>query len=170
VQQLFEVLGFVKIPKVELSEPAITLRGKPGDRLEYVLMVVTQEKRPALGFGASDQPWLTVGKTVFRGQTASIPLTVQEVPHQPHSTLQATVKVTANGSQRFEVPVRLHVGDGAVSRPSAPSVTPAEPEERSVVALSPDMLVPAPPAPVFAPAPAPAPVAAPPPAPLRARS
>ena len=39
VQQLFETLGLVKPPKVELSEPAVTLRGKPGQRLDYVLTV-----------------------------------------------------------------------------------------------------------------------------------
>ena len=80
VQQLFETLGLVKPPKVELSESAVALRGKPGQRLEYLLTVLTQEKRAAVAYGASDQPWLTVGRPTYRGQTATIPLLVAEVP------------------------------------------------------------------------------------------
>src|SRR5438093_919000 len=34
VQQFFEMLGLVKPPKVELSEKAVSLNGKPGERLE----------------------------------------------------------------------------------------------------------------------------------------
>ena len=79
VQHLFETLGLVKPPKVELSEASVSLRGKPGQRLEYVLTVVTHEKRAAVAYGVSDQPWLTVGRPQFRGQTATIPLTVDAV-------------------------------------------------------------------------------------------
>jgi hypothetical protein len=115
VQQFFEVLGLVKTPKVELSEQAITLRGQPGERLEYTLTAVTQEKRAAVAHGVSDQPWLVVGKTAFRGQTASIPLIVEAVPNQPGQVLTAGVKVAANGGQRFDVPVTLHVDEGVFS-------------------------------------------------------
>jgi len=125
VQQLFETLGLVKPPKVELSEPAVTLRGKPGQRLEYVVSVVTQEKRAAVAYGASDQPWLTVGRPTYRGQTATIPLIVEEVPGQPGATLTACLKVTANGNQRFDVPVTLSVGDGPAVRSSKPTPVPA---------------------------------------------
>ena len=116
VQQLFETLGLVKPPKVELSESAVTLRGKPGQRLEYVVTVVTQEKRAAVAYGVSDQPWLTVGRPTYRGQTATIPLIVEEAPASPAPTLTACVKVTANGNQRFDVPVTLIVGDGPAVR------------------------------------------------------
>ncbi len=185
VQQLFEVLGFVKIPKVELSEPAIALRGKPGDRLEYIVTVMAQEKRPALGFGVSNEPWLTVGKPTFRGQMASIPLMVPAVPSQPNSTLTATVKVTANGGQRFDVPVTLHVGDSPLPPPPQNGTAAPDPVEDSVLTLVPDMLAAAPavtppapppvlpvpvyapaPAPVLAPAPTPIPVTIPSPAPV----
>ncbi len=116
VQQFFEVLGLVKAPKVELSEPAITLRGEPGERLEYVLTVLTHEKRAAVAHATGHPPWLTVGKTIFRGQMASIPLIVEAVPDQPGQSLKAWAKVTANGNQRFDVPVSLLVG-GAPARP-----------------------------------------------------
>ena len=125
VQQLFETLGLVKPPRVELSEPAVSLRGKPGQRLEYVVSVVTQEKRAAVAYGASDQLWLTVGRPTYRGQTATIPLIVEEVPGQPGATLTACLKVTANGNQRFEVPVTLDVGDGPAVRGSKPTPAPA---------------------------------------------
>jgi hypothetical protein len=139
VQQFFEVLGLVKTPKVELSEPAITLRGKPGERLEYVLAALTQENRAVVAHGTSDQPWLTVGKTVFRGAMASLPLLVESVPDQPGQNLTAHVKVTANGTQRFDVPVTLEVGQGRAAAPRArPAVaTPAPPPPEVDVELVP---------------------------------
>jgi hypothetical protein len=119
VQQLFEYLGLVKPPKVELSESSVTLNGQPGERVEHVLTVATQEKRAAFAHAVSDQKWLKIGKTVFRGQSAKLPLIVQAVPNEPGQTLKARAKVIANGSQRFDVEVALRVGDGtAVSRPS----------------------------------------------------
>jgi hypothetical protein len=132
VQQLFEVLGLVKIPKVELSESAISLRGNPGERLEHTLTAMTQEKRAAVAHGVSDQPWLTVGKPSFHGQSAAIPLVVESVPPQPGQTLTAHVKVTANGNKHFDVPVTLVVaGDPSLQltpRPPIP-VAPATPIE-----------------------------------------
>ncbi len=113
VQQFFEVLGLVKTPKVELTQPDVTLRGKPGERLESAVVVMTREKRAAVAHGVSDRPWLTVGKTVFKGQSATIPLTVQEVPAEPGKTLSARLTVHSNGNQRFEVPVSLAVASNA---------------------------------------------------------
>ena len=126
VQQFFETLGLVKTPKVELSESAVALNGKPGERLEYVLTVLTQEKKAAVAHAISDQPWLTVGKTVFRGQSASIPLAVEAVPNEPRRTLTAHLKVMANGNQRFDVPVTLAVGDGPAVQSTAPTVSPPQ--------------------------------------------
>src|SRR5262249_51804313 len=40
VQQFFEMLGLVKPPKVELKESSVTLRGRPGERVEYSLTVL----------------------------------------------------------------------------------------------------------------------------------
>jgi len=125
VQQFFEVLGLVKPPKVDVSESAVTLRGKPGERLEYVLSVITQEKRAAVAHAVSDQPWLKTGPTVFRGQTASIPLLIETVPDGLGATLKAGLKVTANGNQRFDVPVTLLVEGAQLApesmRPRTPS-------------------------------------------------
>ena len=80
VQQLFEALGLVQPPRVELSEDAVRLQGRPGETVEYVLAVVTQENRAAVAHGTSDQPWLQVGPTVFRGRTAFLPLSVAPCP------------------------------------------------------------------------------------------
>jgi len=118
IQQLFEALGLVKAPKVELAEPAIALGGRPGERREHVLTVTTAENRPVFAYATSDQPWLTVGKPVYRGRSAALPLVIEAVPHEPGRTLQARLKVTANGNTRFEVPLVLAVAD-------APPVGPA---------------------------------------------
>jgi hypothetical protein len=126
VQQFFEVLGLVKIPKVDLRESAITLRGKPGERLEHTLTAMTQEKRAAVAHGVSDQPWLTVGKPIFHGQTAGIPLVIESIPSEPGTTLTAHLKVTANGNQHFDVPVTLVIaGDPVLHLAPPPPPVPA---------------------------------------------
>jgi hypothetical protein len=107
VQQLFETLGLVRTPQVELSETAITLRGRPGERIEYVLTVFTAENRAAVAHAVSDQPWLRAEKTVFRGRLAAIPLLVEAVPGPPGRAQTAWLQVTANGDQRFDVPVTV---------------------------------------------------------------
>jgi hypothetical protein len=136
VQQLFEALGLVKVPRVELGEDAILLRGPPGLAIEHVIVVYTQENRAVVAHGTSDQPWLRLGPTIFHGRTATLPLTIPTVPGRPGDTLQASVSITANGQQRFEVPVTLVVeaptgAEGAVSRsrevPAAATKTPAQP-------------------------------------------
>jgi hypothetical protein len=160
VQQLFEALGLVKPPLVELSEEAIRLDGRPGEKLEYTLAVITQENRPAIAHGDSDQPWLQVGRTIFRGRSAFLPLTIASVPARPGETLTAVVSVAANGGQRFAVPVALAIGGPG---PTAPAPGPARQE-----AVRPPVAQLAP-APVAAMVPVPAPMAilvtAPPPAP-----
>jgi hypothetical protein len=119
VQQLFEYLGLVKPPKVELSESSVSLRGHPGERVTHALRVTTQEKRAAFAHAVSDQKWLKVGKTAFNGQTATIPLLVEAVPLEPGQTLKAHAKVIANGNQRFDVGITLHVGDAVVAARSS---------------------------------------------------
>ena len=121
VQQLFEALGIVKPPRVELSEDTIRLQGRPGERLEYSLAVITQENRAAIAHGISDQVWLDVGCTIFRGRSAFLPLTVAAVPADPSASLQAKVEVIANGGQRFTVPVTLVI-NGAPAPTTAPKV------------------------------------------------
>jgi hypothetical protein len=109
VQQLFEALGLSRPPRVDLSEERIQLSGAPGQMIEYVLAVITQENRPAVAYGSSDQPWLHVGRPVYRGRSVTLPLTVSSVPFQAGATLNASVSVTANGNQRFTVPVTLAI-------------------------------------------------------------
>jgi hypothetical protein len=116
VQQFFEALGLVKPPKVELSEPAIALRGDVGARLEHRLEARTGENRPVFASAVSDQPWLYAGKAILNGRVATIILVVSSVPDEPYQTLTAHVNVTANGLQRFVVPVTL-----AVNAPAVPS-------------------------------------------------
>jgi hypothetical protein len=135
VQQFFETLGLVKPPKVELKESAISLRGKPGEQIEHVVVAQTQEKRAAVAHAVSDQPWVTFGKTSFRGQTASIPVIVT-VPYEPHRTVTAHVKVTANGNQRFDVPLTLQIGDGPSRGPVGPSTPTPTPAAEDIPVLS----------------------------------
>jgi hypothetical protein len=138
IQQLFEALGLVKAPKVELAEPAIALGGRPGERLEYALTVTTPENRPVYAHATSDQPWLTAGQAVCRGRSASLPVIVEAVPHEPGKTLRARLKVTANGNQRFDVPLVLAVADappvGPPPRAAAPTATLATPTVPTEVA------------------------------------
>jgi hypothetical protein len=117
VQQLFEALGLARAPRVHLSEDVINLSGAPGARVEHVVVAVTDEDRAAVAFGASDQPWLEVGQPIFRGRSASLPLTVASVPGRVGETHQARVTVTANGSQRLEATVRLTVAGTATTPP-----------------------------------------------------
>jgi hypothetical protein len=131
LQQLFEALGLVKAPKAELSEDAIDLFGAAGESLEHVLVVLTQENRLIVAHATSDQPWLRVGRTVFRGRSAFLPLNIAAVPARTGETLQAHVTVIANGNQRFVVPVTLMVGSHAPGGKAAaalgPPVKPAVP-------------------------------------------
>ena len=117
VQQFFEALGLVKPPVVELSQDAIVLRGAPGQKVEHVLTALTQENRAVVAHAVSDQPWLTIGKTLFRGKSAFLPLTIASVPGRSGEMRTASLTVTANGLQRFVVPVTLTVAE---SRPADP--------------------------------------------------
>ncbi len=55
VQQYFEALGVSSPPRVSLSEETIELSSVPEERIEYVLTVHTQDNRPAVAHGKSDQ-------------------------------------------------------------------------------------------------------------------
>ncbi len=144
VQQLFEALGLVKTPEVELSEETIRLHGRPGERLEYSLGVITQENRAAIAHGTSNERWLQVGRTIFRGRSAFLPLLVS-VPARPGETLTAVVSVVANGGQRFAIPVELTVAipDPAVQAPAVAPV-PSPPQPEAVQAASPGPVAPLP--------------------------
>jgi hypothetical protein len=112
VQQFFEALGLASAPKVEVPEKLIQLQGGIGQALQHSLEVRTPEKRPIYAHATADQPWLDVGRAKLNGRVANIPVLIPSVPNRPGETLQATVHVTANGNQRFSVPVRLTVVGG----------------------------------------------------------
>jgi len=114
VQQFFEALGLTPPPKVEVSDKQVCLQGQAGAQLRHTLEVRAHEKRPVYAQASADQPWLEVGRARLSGRVATIPLTVSNVPARDGETLTANVTVTANGNQRFVIPVKLTVG-GAFS-------------------------------------------------------
>ncbi len=119
VQQFFEALGLTPPPKVELSQQAFHLQGAVGQEPRQVLKIEATEKRPVYAHAASDQPWLEVGRAQLNGRTALIRLVVPAVPDRDGETLRARVTVTANGNQRFVVPVTLAV-NGALEFEDTP--------------------------------------------------
>jgi len=109
VQQFFEALGLTPAPKVEVSPSSISLRGPIGQPVNYSLHIMTQEKRPVYASATSDQAWLVIGRAKLEGRKATLPLTVSRIPDSEEATLKAQVTVTANGNQRFVIPVTLEV-------------------------------------------------------------
>jgi hypothetical protein len=109
IQQFFEALGLVKAPIVEISETSVHLHGTPGTRLEHVLQIHAQEKRPVFAHATTGTPWLQIGRISLDGRTATIPVQVPHVPAQPGEQLHGKVQVIANGGQRFPVDVRLTI-------------------------------------------------------------
>lgn len=111
VQQFFEALGLTPPPKVEINERSVALKGQPGEALApFNLEVKAQEKRPVYAHATADQPWLEVGRARLNGRVATIPLRVSSVPAREGETLKAKVTITANGNQRFVIPVTLTIG------------------------------------------------------------
>jgi hypothetical protein len=111
VQQFFEALGLAKPPKVELKTPSILLRGAPGQTLTAFIEVGTPEKKHVFAFAVSDRPWVVPGtgpKEAKSPTMATIPLAIA-VPGAPGQALQAKITVTANGNQKFSVPLTLTV-------------------------------------------------------------
>jgi hypothetical protein len=120
VQQFFEALGLTRPPAVRISENSVYFTGMIGERLEHVLEVKTDEKRPVYAHATCDQGWLQIGRHRLTGRTAAIPLVVPVVPDYPGGLLRAEVLVTANGNQRFAVSVMLAIGTYSVLGPSPP--------------------------------------------------
>lgn len=116
IQQFFEALGLVKAPVVEISETAVHLHGAPGARLEHVLHIRAQEKRPVFAYATTGAPWLHIGPIALEGRTARISIQVPHVPNQPGEQLHGKVQVTANGGQRFLVEVVLGIRGVAIER------------------------------------------------------
>jgi hypothetical protein len=137
VQQFFEALGLAKAPKVELKTPSLQLKGGPGQTLSAAIDVGTPEKKHVFAFAVSDKPWVIPGSGPKQGKSptmASIPLTIQ-VPATPGQVLQAKITVTANGNQKFPVPLTLTVSGSpgdyvpmqAIPLPTGASPGPAVP-------------------------------------------
>jgi hypothetical protein len=124
VQQFFEALGLSKAPKVEVTQSSLSLRGNVGESVQAVLELKAQEKRPVYAHAVADQPWLDVSKTVLSGRTANIIVLVPHIPDRPGDVLQANMTVTANGNQKFVVPVSLTIEGQA--RPYYAEVVPVE--------------------------------------------
>jgi hypothetical protein len=122
VQQFFETLGLTRPPGVEISEGGVYFSGAAGERLEHALEVTTKENRPVYAHATCNQGWLQIGRPRLRGRTAVIPLVVPVVPDYPGALLRAEVLVTANGNQRFTVPVILAVGVDSCWPPTASEV------------------------------------------------
>jgi hypothetical protein len=111
IQQFFEALGLTTPPRVEITERAVNFQGHVGERLQHVVRVETEEKRPVYAHAVSDQPWLRIGPIALEGRSARIPIEVPSVPSRPGERLHGRVTVTANGNQRFWVAVTLTVGE-----------------------------------------------------------
>ncbi len=127
VQQFFEALGLAAPPRVELERPSVFLEGPAGASLETAVVVQTSERRPVFAHAVAADPWLTVGRAVLNGRTARIPLRVPIVPVRPGEQLFGKVKVTANGFQRFTVPVTLTVTAEAGPQPIRQNAAPSAP-------------------------------------------
>ncbi len=134
VQQFFEALGLAAPPRVELDRQHVYLEGPPGAALETALVVQTSEHRPVFAHAVAADPWITVGRAVLSGRTARIPVRVPLVPVRPGEQLVSQVRVTANGHQRFNVPVTL-----TVTAEAAPPIKrrPAPPPRRERAAPTP---------------------------------
>jgi hypothetical protein len=126
VQQFFEALGLTPPPRVQISVNALALDGYAGGSLRSSLEVTTAEKRPIYAHASSDQPWLKVGRAHNKGRTVTLPLSVAVVPHCPGTTLRARLTVTANGNQRFDIPVSLAVAQSAAAIGAVPVLDMAE--------------------------------------------
>jgi hypothetical protein len=115
VQQFFEALGLSKAPKVEITPLTLRFHGYVGDAATAALEVKSQEKRPVYAHAICDQPWLDVSKTVLSGRSAMVQVVVPRIPARPGEILEARVTVTANGNQRFVVPVSLHISNSTLA-------------------------------------------------------
>jgi hypothetical protein len=136
VQQFFEALGLTTPPKVGVNVAEVRLEGRGGEIARSSVQVVSPEKRPVYAHAVSDQPWLKVNDVALDGRTATVNLRVPEIPNRPGETLHARLTITANGRQRFVIPVHLTVTGAAAPgagrfRPGLPPLGAAGGRERS---------------------------------------
>ncbi len=126
VQQFFEALGLAKPPKVVINSAVIQLKGKPGARLQHALQVRTEENRAVYAHAVSAADWLVVKPALMQGNAVTLPLEIN-VPSATGATLQTLLKVTANGQQRFDIPVDLAVERAQETVSAAAAITAATP-------------------------------------------
>src|SRR5207302_8230143 len=101
----------------------------PGGRVQHMLEVKAQEKRPVWAHATSDQPWLEAGRAILDGRIARILLVIPVVPDRPGETVRANVAVVSNGNQRFVVLVTLVIGTtrAGMPQPILPAGIPVDP-------------------------------------------
>ena len=154
VQQFFEALGISKPPKVSLSVPSLHLKAAPGTRLACKIEVRTSENRAVYAHAVSPAPWLVVKPAVLLGTSAALPFEIT-TPASAGETLTTTLRIFANGQQRFDVPVE-------VTTPAPAAVLDVRPPEKAPILPSPAVPVaPVSLAPSFVPDASPTPVVQP---------
>jgi hypothetical protein len=127
VQQFFEALGLTKPPKVGINVAELQQHGRAGDSVLATIQIVGQEKRPVYAHASSDQPWLKVEEVALDGWVATVRLRSIVPDRYEGEALQARLTITANGRQRFVVPVSLTVTGPAPSRSRTAVVVDAVP-------------------------------------------
>jgi hypothetical protein len=109
LRQFLAALGLPTTPRVELSANVLVLTCISGQGVQHTLQVSTSENCPLSAQAVSDSPWLRVAEIRLAGRVATIHLSVAAIPDAPGAVRRARLTVTANGNQRFEVPVVLKV-------------------------------------------------------------
>jgi hypothetical protein len=114
LQEFLEAYRWAKPPKVEITPTALTLRGQANRSVEVSLEVTAKEKKPVFAYATCDQPWVDVRQVQLnsRSPVALVWVRIANVPNRIGETLQATITVTANGNQQFQVPLSLTVVGG----------------------------------------------------------
>jgi HEAT repeat protein len=108
VQQFYEVLGLVKAPSLTIDTDRLQFTGTSGECFRGQVVVSTAEETPVYAHVESNQAWLTPARVKMSGNKATVRFDVM-VPPQPGQTLEAQLAITANGNQRFVVPVNLTI-------------------------------------------------------------
>ncbi len=143
VQQYFEALGLARAPKVAINSQSLSFRGDGGQTLQATLEVSTQEKKPVYAYATCDQPWVECAKVKLAGRTATITVIIPRVPNRPGEALQATIRVTGNGNQKFKVSLLLTVDKADPNPPPQPVAAPPERASAEFVMPAQDPIIPA---------------------------
>ncbi|MCS7159521.1 MAG: hypothetical protein RMJ19_03545 [Gemmatales bacterium] len=123
VQQFLEACGWTTPPRVVCETEKVELEGPVNGKLEFTVRVRGLDAKPVFAWGVSNQPWLVPGKANCSGRTATIPVSVPQIPPpQNGDTLTAELLVTSNGRTKFTVPVTVRVR-GSVAPPATPRET-----------------------------------------------